>query len=263
VSAVADQERFADKVAKLLRKAEDPGASPAEAEAFLAKAQALMVEYAITEELLARARGDVERTREEVVESSITYTGIYHQALFDVGSAVAKANDCRVLIRRGGKSTTLIIIGFESDVARVKMLDASAQIQATGGLVKWWKQQDSSWMSGMQKYKARREFLFGFASGLASKLQEARAQGHDAAAEAQVKREHVAKTDAAEGVALVVRDKKAHVNDWVDQTYGRLRYSSRRYSSGGYEARNSGHAAGRRADLGGKAVAGGGKQLGR
>ena len=44
-----DQNKYADKIAGLLRKAEDPAATSAEAEAFFAKAQELMTKYAIDE----------------------------------------------------------------------------------------------------------------------------------------------------------------------------------------------------------------------
>lgn len=255
------QEKYADKIAKLLRKAEST--TPEEAEALIAKAQQLMTEYAIDEALLAKARG--EEVTEEIVEEDITYKGVYHAALFDIGYAIALANDCRGLIGKHGKYTRLHVIGFKSDVERVRMLDASVQIQAVGALTKWWSEQDSSWMTAMDKFKARREFLFGFARGLGHQLTAAKVAGEKAAAKTQAERAHVSQDDAVESVALVVRSKKARVQDWMDEAYGkRLRSSSRRYSSGGHDARAAGSAAGRRADVSGRSKVGGTRrELGR
>lgn len=42
-----EKEMLAEKIAKLLRKAENPGVGEAEAEAFITKAQELMTQYAI------------------------------------------------------------------------------------------------------------------------------------------------------------------------------------------------------------------------
>lgn len=256
---MSEQFDYADKIAKLLRKAEDPKVGSAEAEAFIVKAQTLMTQYAITEEMLARARGANIEEHEEIVEERIKYTGVYSAALFDIGAAIARANDAKVLISNGsGKWTTMHVIGHKSDVERIKMLDASVQIQASGALIKWAKLPESlpSWMSASHKYKARREFLFGFARGLSQQLDLAKKRGEAAAAHDEAQRHGGSENAVAEAensVALVVRGKKARVDDWMDEHYGKkLRTVSRRYSSGGHNAGSAGQAAGRRADVSGR-----------
>lgn len=258
------QERYADKIAKLLRKAENPAVTPQEAEAFLAKAQELMTQWGIDEALIAKAAG--QEVKEEIVEEIIKYTGVYHAALFDIGWAIARANDCKSFIGRRGSYTTQTVVGFKSDVERVKMLDTSAQIQATGALTKWWAEQNSSYMTAMQKFKARREFLFGFANGLHTQLIAAKKKGEKAAAQSEAERAGVSATEASESVALVVKSRKERVEDWVDKQYGRsLRGVSRNYASGGRDARAAGSAAGRKADISNRGGVRGGSrgELGR
>lgn len=271
----AKQEAYAEKIAKLLRHAEKAGTQE-EAETFLTKAQELMVTWAIDEEMLAKAQG--KQVQEQIVEKHIAYTGIFQAALYDIGAAVAKANNCRVMISTRDyvrdadgkmtkkKNTVLYVIGFESDVARVRMLDASVQIQATSAMTRWWKEQDSSWMSSMEKFKARREFLFGFARGLSSKLREAAKAGQAQAVANEAARHgdtEEAKAEATTGVELVLRSRADQVKDWQDEKYGgSLRRVSRNYSSGGYGASQAGHAAGRSADVGGSRIAGRRGELG-
>jgi hypothetical protein len=239
-----DREKFADKIGKLLAKAEST--TPQEAEALLQKAQELMSRYSIDEAMVAAARGL--ESAEKVVEERIEYRGIFREASFEIGEALCGPNECRHLISRGRNTTVLIVIGFEGDVARVKMLDASVQIQAHGALLKWQKEQDRSHMSGMQWYKARREFLFGFATGLDAQL----ARAHDKAVREAKKAVDINPEGTSSSVELVLRDKKQRVDDWVDESYGKLRSVSRRYSSGGFAARNAGHDAGRSADISGR-----------
>lgn len=242
---IEDRKKFADKIGKLLAKAEST--TPEEAELLLQKAQELMSRYSIDEAMVQAARGI--ESAEKVVEERITYTGIFKDAAFDIGRALCEPNECRHLISRQGNKTALVVIGFEGDVSRVKMLDSSVQIQARGALLKWTKDQDRTFMSGMQWYKARREFLFGFAEGLRAQLWAA----HASAVKAAKADEKPSPDGPSSGsVELVLRDKKQRVTDWIDQTYGKLGSTSRRYSSGGYAARDAGSTAGRRADASGR-----------
>lgn len=266
------QEKYADKIAKLLRKAENPAATPEEAEAFIAKAQELMTQYAIGEDLVRAAKGEVEKAKEEIITEEILYTGSYAPALFMIGHAIAQQNSCRTLIAdrpahfgrddegkrvRKPAGKKLSIIGFESDVRNVIQLDTSAQIQATAGLTKWWREADvPEYWTASDKYKARRQFLFSFAEGLGSQLRKARKLGEKAAAADEADRTGDADA-AAESVALVVRSKKERVDEWMDQSYGKLRSRPLNYAGGGGGARQAGFDAGRRADLSGRGKVGG------
>jgi hypothetical protein len=238
------QAKYANKINKLLRKAEST--TPEEAEALLEAAERLMAKWAIDEAMLAQARGDVD---EKIVERTTVYNGVYHMARFDIGAAVGRAQDVKVLIGRGPKTTTLYLVGFESDVERAIMLDASVQIQAQAALERWARTGIQAWMSASEKYKARREFLFGFARGVEHKLALAKKAGHE-----ELRAERVAAgadaTEVAAGMELVIRSRKDRVEDWYDRTYGATRPVSRSYASGGSGARAAGSFAGRNADVG-------------
>lgn len=258
------QATYADKIAKLLRKAETTD-NEHEAEALTAKATALMETYAIDEEMLARARG--EQRQEQITTVRIKYTGIFQSALMDIGWAVAVAHDCKGFMAKvtweKPTHTDLALAGFESDLARIQLLDTSLQLQCTTAMRVWWNSQDRSWMSKMDAFKAKREFIMGFASGAGSKLRAARKAGQQEAAKHEAERTGKDMAAASTGVELVLRSRSEQVKDWYDTTYGRsTRKVTRRYSSGGAEARSAGVTAGRNANTGNPSV-GSRKALGK
>lgn len=245
------QTTYAEKIALLLRKAENT-TSEVEAELFTAKAQELMTKYAITEELLAKAEG--RQVQDHVIQDSIVYRGIYQAALFNIGKAIAVNNNCKILIDKwsGGRNTTsLIVVGFSQDVARVQLLDASLQIQASTAMQRWYRRQDMDRAAGMQKYKARREFFFGFAIGVGQKLAMARRAGVAEAVKEESTRSGVAASDVRTSTELVLRTKDEQVKDWYDTTYGKnLRTVRHRHQSGGYSANSAGREAGLQSNVG-------------
>lgn len=258
------QAKYADRIAKLLRKAEST--TPEEAEALVAKAQALMTQYAIDEIMLAQVQG--RQLQDEIVEETIQYTGIFMTVILDVGFTIARFNDCRGFFSKHDyakpKRVDLHVIGYKSDVERVRLLDASLQIQCSRALTEWRRTSSEALFSKMESFKQRRQFIVGFNQGLSSQLAAARRAGLEAAAQTEAQRSKVAADVATQSVALVLRDRKSQVDDWYDRTYGRsLRKVSRRYSSGGASAHSAGVAAGRSADTGKPSVGGSGKAIGR
>lgn len=259
------QFNYAEKIAKLLRKAEGTD-NPIEAETFTQKAQELMLTYAITEELLAKAQG--RQVNERIVQESITYTGVLQKVLYIIGHRLALANNCKTVVSFvtlvKPTHATLTITGFESDVRHVIMMDASVQIQCATALGRWWREQNVSWMTPMQKFKARREFVAAFGTGLGDKLYAANAEARRVAAQEEAARSDVTAEVATHSVELVLRSKKDRVQDWYDERYGRsLQHVTHRYSSGGRAAREAGYDAGRRADVGQSGVSGRRGELGR
>jgi hypothetical protein len=255
---------LAEKIAKLRDKAEAVMGTP-EAEAFLMKAQELMTRYFITEELVAKAAG--RNVQEEIITDTFTYTGIFRKALMDIAWSIVRANGCKAVMTEVTWSKPhrieLHVSGFKSDIERVRLLDASLQLQAAQSMQTWYRELDTDWMSGMQKYKARREFIMGFASGLSTKLNAANKAAAQSAAKDEAVRTNTTEAEASTGVALVLRSREERVKDYYDKKYGKsLRSVTRRYSSGGAEARGAGYQAGRQANTGTTAV-GTRKQLGR
>lgn len=247
------EDKWADKIAKLLRKAEDPSIPQAEADALFEKAQELMTRYAIDEAMFA---GMHIGSKEDVIEERIHFHSIYSRALYFVGRAIAVHNDCQVMVSKGNSlmHTTLYVIGYESDVRRVQMLNTSLQIQCMGALTKFWNEYDASWTTTeRERFKVRRQFIFSFANGLDEKLEMARQRGlNDAAVEY-----------GDTSVALVVRDKATMVEQWQKEKYPNMRKSKSSFRGGGQEAREAGHRAGQRAHVGTPEVSGFRRELER
>ncbi len=157
---------------------------------------------------------------------------------------IATHNDCKVLVQNGSSlmKTTLYLIGVESDVRRVQMLNASLQIQATGALNAFWNEIGSQYagFSEREKFKVRRQFVFSFAIGLNDKLTLARKAGLEGAAE-----QH-----GADSVALVIRSKEVIVQDKMDELHPTTRKVRSSFRSGGHEAAQAGRKAGQRANTG-------------
>src|SRR4026208_2027649 len=89
---MSKQEKYAEKIAALLRKAEST--TPEEAELLVEKAQQLMTQYAISEAMLDAARG-VER--DEIDQTPIKMTGVFREAIGELLWAIAASNNCRAV----------------------------------------------------------------------------------------------------------------------------------------------------------------------
>jgi len=243
------QSKYAKKIAALLAKAEST--TPEEAELLTEKAQQLMAQYAIEQALVDEALGN--ERREEIVRKTVEYKSSYHHGLFELGSAIGTANDCRVLLVRDKNYTKLVLIGFESDVDRAIMLDASLQIQmqvALRAAARRGEVRSEHWMTAMDKFKERREFMFGFATGVARRLDRAKLAGREDYLE-RVVAAGADRDETSSGMELVVRSRRDRVDDWVDQKYGEIRTIRGGVSAGGsYGAHDAGHRAGLNADTG-------------
>jgi hypothetical protein len=239
------QDTYADKIAKLLAKAEST--TPQEADALIAKAQELMTKYAIDMALVDALRAGKER-REEIIEAIVEYAGTYRMATWRLAHTVATANNCRTMLADDTRERVshLHVIGFESDVERVRMLDASLQIQMARALNAW-APENTQYLDRNQKFAARRQFMFSFTQGVKEKLSTGSAAGERAA-----KKEH-----GSTSVELVLKSRKDSVNDWMDEQYGRsLRAVKRNYKAGSMSAHSAGLSAGRSADVGNPKVGG-------
>lgn len=239
---------YAVKIAGLLKKAETT--TPEEAELLVAKAQELMAMYAIDEAMLEHARS---KKTDPIVEETIDYHSTYSRAMFDIGAAIARANDCKVLIRKGKDlmHTTLYIIGFKSDVEAVKLLNASLQIQAVASMNEWWKNRDYIPSNAREKFKLRREFLFSFAAGLQRKLRIAREAGRTQATQNEVHRAGVSGEQAADNVQMVLQTKDVRLHRYMEENYGggRIRKGRRsNFARGDGDSSHAGYQAGQNAN---------------
>lgn len=239
----------AEKVRKLLAQAEDPGATPEEAQTFTAKAQQLMTKYAIDLAMITDA-GRID----QVVERGWKIDGPYAAHKVSLVNAVSRANDCRAIYTTlDGGARYIEIVGFPSDVEWVQTLSASLVLQLTVVLA-----------AAMRVKPARvhgRTFAVGFVEGF---VQEVSARLHrarrDAVAAADAERMRNAWPDGSlfdtdgprsngRSVELVLVAKARRVEDEFKVRFPGARSVSRYTRLASWAGYGPGRDAGKRADL--------------
>ncbi len=232
------------KVRKILAKAEDPAATPEEAETYTAKAAELMAAYGIDRALLAESMPDSDVVGDRVVVLDAPYA-LDKAALL---SSVAFELRCRAVRRiryvgpRATKEVSIHLFGYDSDLVRVEILFTSLLLQAQTSLA---RTDPPPWESPAAY---RRSWLAGFTAAVARRLRDAEMRARDVAEESR------AGTAAPSGrsVELVLVDRDRTVAAAVEAEYPRLGTARSRQLSG--SGRRSGWQAGQRADLGGSRV---------
>lgn len=221
------------KIANLLAKAEST-THPAEAEVFMAKAEELMLKHGIE-----RANLDAKRPgqkREDIVTVRITIKNGhgYAAAMATIAHYIAPSFSVRSLqtiLHDGGR--VIWFIGHESDVEKAQTLANSLIDQSRKQALAWWKTEGKvnfPFYSDNEAYLARREFIYAFASGARSRLEETRNRVVE---------------EAETGTALVLVERSKLVDNWIDENMevGKGRRTSRRVGS--REAARAGKQAGR------------------
>ncbi len=226
-----------EKVRKLLAKAENPGCTPAEAEALTDKAAQLIAKYGVDRALLAATSPEIDPLADRVIMVTAPYA-LDKAGLF---TSVAGPLRCRTVRRKqwtpAGYAYAMHLFGFTTDLDRVDLLYTSLLVQASLGLaVAPIPPEDSP-------AAFRRTWLAGFAYAIGQRLRQAeeQAEAHAAAVPAP-----------GPSVALVLADRGDRVDRRVEEAYPRLRQApARRLVGSGLD---HGYAAGQQADLGGVQV---------
>jgi hypothetical protein len=237
--AAVSQERLSRKLGQvraLLAQAEDPAATPAEAEAYNRKASELIARYGIDAAMLAQTDPSTDAVGDRVIDVEPPY-GYDKVGLLNV---VALGCRCRVVARArrsgGRKSWSIHLFGFRSDLERVELLYTSLLLQSASRLT------STPVPPGANAGAFRRSWLEGFSVAVQRRLKAAEAAALSAAAK------EAASPDPGRSMEVVLVDRGALVDRAVEAEYPRLKQGRRRSLSGsGYGA---GHAAGRRAELG-------------
>ena len=231
---MTEQEILA-KVRKILAKAEDPAATPEEAETYTAKAADLIAAYGIDRALLAQADPTSDVVGDRVVVLDPPY------ALDKAGllSSVAFELRCRSVQRAryvgGAKQLSLHLFGYESDLLRAELLYTSLLLQATSTLAR------TPAPFGESTAAFRRSWLAGFTTAVSRRLRDAERRAESRAEQARPE-------STGRSVSLVLADRSAVVSAAVTDEYPYLRKAKARQLSG--SGGRSGWQAGQRADLG-------------
>ena len=237
----------AEKVRKLLAQAEDPGATPEEAQTFTAKAQQLMTKYAIDLAMIT----DADRI-DRVVQRGWKIEGPYAAHKVSLVNAVSRANDCRAIYASmPGGARYIEVLGFPTDVDWVETLSASLVLQLTIVL--------GAAMRGKPCRVHGRTFAVGFVEGfvheVSQRLQQAR---REAVAAADAERRRVGRPDGLFGRAgagsapsteLVLVAKAGQVADEFKVRFPDARTVSRYTRLSSWAGYQPGREAGRRANL--------------
>jgi hypothetical protein len=171
------------KVRKLLAQAESPACTPAEAEAFTAKATALIATYGIDEALLDATGGDP--GRDPMVDRVVDLHPPYAREKAALGAEVAHSLRCRAVLRqrrawdeqwRPRTELSLHVFGHRSDLRAFDVLLTSLLLQGTREVTR------TRVPAGEHTAAYRRTWWLGFAGSVGNRL---RAAERDAAAGAE------------------------------------------------------------------------------
>lgn len=237
-------ENTLDRVRKLLAQAEDEGTTQAEAEAFTAKAAALMARHGIDRVRLGALHPETDKPGDRKIDVDNPWSRVKTTLLN--GIAGAMNCQCVLLDNRSAPGDRVHLFGYESDMERVDILYTSLLLQMTSAL-------NHAQMPYYENKRAwSRSFMLGYISAVTGRVKTAEASARSTA-------ETEDKSSGSTSTALVLANRSLQVKSLVNQTYGKLRSTRATYSGGGYSA---GHSEGQRARIGGTgAVTGGQKQL--
>jgi hypothetical protein len=207
----------AEKVRKLLAQAEDPAATPEEAQSFTMKAQQLMSKHSIDLAMVTDAR-----RAGAVVEKAWTLQNPYATHKVTLVNAVARANDCRTIYTNLDGGRRLIeIVGYPEDVEWVETLSRSLELQMAGALTEAVRRKPP----GVHGRTYAVGFVHGFIAEVGRRLQAARRQAIAATEAVREQERRAAQRLALEAgldaeapaagpsVALVLVAKQEHVDD--------------------------------------------------
>lgn len=233
------------KVRKLLAQAEDPACTVAEAEAFTAKAAAMVAAHGIDEALLAAKDPGRDAVGDRVVDLDAPYA----REKGALGAEVARGVRCEAVLRQDRRyderwtvhtDLSLHVFGHAADLRAFEVLFTSLLLQGTRDVRR------TPVPPGESAAAFRRTWWLGFAGAVGSRL----AAAERAAAAAAEERFAAQGTSAA----LVLADRAAEALDALREAYPSARAGATRRLSGSGSAH--GWAAGRRADLGGTRLGG-------
>jgi hypothetical protein len=210
-----------------------------------------MLKYAIDEQMIAAARG---LSIDELVQDQFEYMGIYRSGHQQLGGVVAKHFGLRIVYGRDTWTKPiklpLHLTGFRSDVERARLLDTSLQLQCATALGKFNKENKDrmAWMDKGLAFRTRRDFVFGFADGVETKLNRAKVEAKAEAAKHEAERTQETIENAKTSVELVLVNRKERVDEYYDTVWGgRTRNVTHRYGQGS-GGRGAGYTAGSNAN---------------
>ena len=237
---MTDNTKKIELIKQMLAKAESTN-HPAEAETFTAAAEKMMLRLGIDEAMLNSSSDE----KPTVVEKTMVFSGSYHLGKMHAAMTIAQAmGSVFVMQAKLRNQTQLYLVGREAQVDRIIQLIESLELQSAVALKQWWKEQDTTGLTAMNKFVMRRQFMISFGRGAGYRIESE-------------KREIIEETTGAE---LVIRNERQVAEDWARSKYSLGKARSSRMN-GDIGAGAAGFSAGMKANVGTTAVGGGRKQV--
>jgi hypothetical protein len=227
------------RIQKLLRLAEHPNTPPPEAELASRQAEKLMLKLGIDEAMLRAGMGEDEKPEGIVIKYTAPFPKTFIKPRHHLAASIAKGMRLKAWI----SGSTVAVMGFESDVERALGLIPSLVIQADNAMASWWKGYEyRTSLTAAEAKRAKRQFLYGFASTVSMRLTE-------------LYKENIEESVDSKSTALVLRNRDKQLDDeFTERIAGSLR--SGRGVKGSFHGGAAGREAGSRANLGGTALGG-------
>lgn len=225
-----NEDKMLERIRALLAKAEDPGVSPHERDAYTQKAAELLGKYGIDQAMLASTG----QRSDEIVSRNVLIEDPYALDKSVLLNTIARYSNGKALRMTGyrGPGRLLVLVGYESDLDRIELLYTSLLVQASYGLAA------RSPRPGENTTSYRKSWLAGFTYETGERLEAAQKY-----AQAQANRDA-----PSAGTDLVLADRGQLVTRAYNDMFPRARTAQpRRLNGSGHE---DGAAAGRRADHG-------------
>lgn len=204
------------RIEKLWRKANDPGVTAEEREAFETKALSLMERHRINEAMI-----DIDHDDPLADHFYTTVEGRYGVAISQLVTAIAAAYGCRVWWRRTALTYHVYVFGFRRDAERVFRLADFLRIEAftRAGALR------SS--TPASTFAMRRSFVSGFTSAVRDRFAAAARLAHDEARRAADDVDDPAVVAAVDKGELVLVERERR----VDTEFAKKRISTQRPST--------------------------------
>ena len=163
-----------DRIRKLLAQAEDAAVTPAEAEAFTAKAAELMARYGIDRALLAAARPETDQPADRIITIPNPWAAVHAHLLCGIAAAMR----CKCVLPGTGHGARVHVFGYASDIERAELLYTSLLVQMHHALA---ATRPPEWTRSVRAW--RRSWMLGFCTAVIGRVRaaEQRAAQHAAA----------------------------------------------------------------------------------
>lgn len=229
------------KIAGLLAKAERTD-NAHERDAYNKMAEKLMLRLGIHRAEL-EAVGAVKK--EAIVQDSCEFKGNYSLALVPFACYLANGFGGLTTLqsRRSAMSRVVYVVGPKSQVEEFMLLLNSMVLQAFSALKVWQAEtvDERRDKTDMERAVMHRSFVRGFGLEVRDRLAKAR---------------RAEEKTASPGAALVVASREADVAEWITAQYGEVNKARGGMKYASAWSADAGREAGKKANLGGKAVAG-------